>query len=362
MGDSSTFLSNGIQDIEDNGSELLDGYRVKIQPHDREDALPTAQLAHSCADTPRDPSTKSMFIHTSERPTTRRMKNRTAMLHSNSAKLSSPGLSIGSSTTPETRTSQHTATSEDEPANLDNSPAHISIVDGVPSPNIPLVKRKRQRKKKAEEDGFGNMDVAKRNRFLEKNRAAATKCRQKKKEWVSELEEARFGLESQNNHLQMEYSSLRNEITQIKSQLMEHASCNDHNIDKWIENEAKRYVLGASERYDQVLNNLGSAPGMMGRQESFSSASGYPIGPGSDLVSPVTPSHRGSFSFPTGAMVPSSPIFYHPDLASEGPASALVEEAYPSHPVSSTMTNDPTRFDSGPTIDDTFQGPTISVG
>ncbi|OTB18981.1 hypothetical protein K445DRAFT_32896, partial [Daldinia sp. EC12] len=79
-----------------------------------------------------------------------------------------------------------------------------------------------------------------RNKFLERNRAAATKCRQKKKEWVTDLEETRFDLESQHNDLKKEYSNLKNEITLIKSQLMDHANCNDPNIDKWIENEAKR--------------------------------------------------------------------------------------------------------------------------
>ncbi|ORY71953.1 uncharacterized protein BCR38DRAFT_319883, partial [Pseudomassariella vexata] len=83
---------------------------------------------------------------------------------------------------------------------------------------------------------------AKRNKFLERNRVAATKCRQKKKEWMSDLEDTRFGLESQNSHLQMEYNSLAEEVSQIRAELMAHGNCNDPNINKWIENEAKRYV------------------------------------------------------------------------------------------------------------------------
>lgn len=85
---------------------------------------------------------------------------------------------------------------------------------------------------------------AKRDKFLERNRVAASKCRQRKKEWVSGLEEAKNGLETQNAHLQMEYNGLLGEVSRMKNQIMAHANCHDPNIDKWIENEARRFVQG----------------------------------------------------------------------------------------------------------------------
>lgn len=87
----------------------------------------------------------------------------------------------------------------------------------------------------------------KRDKFLERNRIAASKCRQRKKQWVSGLEEAKNGLENQNSQLQMEYNSLLGEVSRMKNQIMSHATCHDPNIDKWIDNEARRFVQGAPE-------------------------------------------------------------------------------------------------------------------
>lgn len=87
-------------------------------------------------------------------------------------------------------------------------------------------------------------DNTKRDKFLERNRIAASKCRQRKKEWINGLEETKNGLETQNSHLQMEYNGLLGEVSRMKNQIMAHANCHDHNIDKWIENEARRFVQG----------------------------------------------------------------------------------------------------------------------
>ncbi|KAL3304578.1 bZIP transcription factor [Colletotrichum asianum] len=114
--------------------------------------------------------------------------------------------------------------------------------------------RKRGRKGKApvqdnnniHDDGDG--DGEKRNKFLERNRIAASKCRQKKKEWVTDLQETKQGLESQHAQLQMEYNGLVDQVTRMKNELMSHANCNDPNINLWLENEARRFVQSSAER------------------------------------------------------------------------------------------------------------------
>ncbi|KAF4470680.1 transcription factor [Fusarium albosuccineum] len=93
-----------------------------------------------------------------------------------------------------------------------------------------------------EEDDAADGDDTKRNKFLKRNRIAASKCRQKKKEWVNNLEETRYGLEHQHSNLQMEYNGLVDEVSRMKTQLMQHAACNDANINQWIENEARKFV------------------------------------------------------------------------------------------------------------------------
>ncbi|KAL7808803.1 hypothetical protein V8C44DRAFT_359582 [Trichoderma aethiopicum] len=85
-------------------------------------------------------------------------------------------------------------------------------------------------------------DTAQRTKNLERNRIAASKCRQKKKEWVMELEETKSGMEIRHTNLRLEYLTLLDEVTSIKNQLMAHAACNDPNINFWIEKEALRYV------------------------------------------------------------------------------------------------------------------------
>ncbi|KAL7941807.1 hypothetical protein V8C42DRAFT_348347 [Trichoderma barbatum] len=102
----------------------------------------------------------------------------------------------------------------------------------------PLAKRKLARRGAAAK----REDAAQRSKNLERNRIAASKCRQKKKEWVLELEETKSGMEIRHNALRVEYFALLDEVTRIKNQLMAHAACNDPNINFWIEKEALRYV------------------------------------------------------------------------------------------------------------------------
>ena len=86
-----------------------------------------------------------------------------------------------------------------------------------------------------------------RNRSLERNRIAASKCRQKKKEWSSDLEVNQSKLEKQYKSLHGEYNELLGEVTQLKNFLMIHAGCNDPNIDGWISNEASSYIRRLSQ-------------------------------------------------------------------------------------------------------------------
>ncbi|KAF4998248.1 hypothetical protein FGRMN_3297 [Fusarium graminum] len=93
-----------------------------------------------------------------------------------------------------------------------------------------------------DEDDAGPEGSEKRDKFLKRNRIAASKCRQKKKEWVSNLEDTRYSLEHENNALHKQYNGLVDELSTIKNQLMQHASCNDANINQWLDNEAKKFV------------------------------------------------------------------------------------------------------------------------
>ncbi|KAM6947598.1 cyclic AMP-dependent transcription factor ATF-7b isoform 2-T2 [Lycodopsis pacificus] len=64
-----------------------------------------------------------------------------------------------------------------------------------------------------------------RERFLERNRAAASRCRQKRKLWVNSLEKKADDLVNMNVSLSGEVSLLRNEVAQLKQLLLAHKDC-----------------------------------------------------------------------------------------------------------------------------------------
>eukprot|EP00047_Mylnosiga_fluctuans_P002684 m.225507 g.225507 ORF g.225507 m.225507 type:complete len:115 (-) comp11273_c0_seq1:102-446(-) len=57
----------------------------------------------------------------------------------------------------------------------------------------------------------------KRLKFLERNRAAATRCREKKKHWMQELQQKANTLSVANTQMQNELAQLRDEIAQMKA-------------------------------------------------------------------------------------------------------------------------------------------------
>lgn len=66
----------------------------------------------------------------------------------------------------------------------------------------------------------GDDDEEKRRNFLERNRQAALKCRQRKKAWLQDLQAKVAFFESENGNLQGTIGALRSEVMFLKSQLM----------------------------------------------------------------------------------------------------------------------------------------------
>ncbi|EXM26320.1 hypothetical protein FoTM2_011085 [Fusarium oxysporum f. sp. vasinfectum] len=151
-----------------------------------------------------------------------------------------------------TRQSSKSSIPSVDSVNTDTKPRRSSRVTKTQrqQPPVEPVAKPRQRraskepslKEEDEEEDDGLDETAKRSKFLKRNRIAASKCRQKKKEWMSQLEETRKDLEGENNALHKQYNGLVDELSTIKNQLMQHASCNDANIDQWLDNEARKYV------------------------------------------------------------------------------------------------------------------------
>ncbi|KAK0720497.1 hypothetical protein B0H67DRAFT_643747 [Lasiosphaeris hirsuta] len=167
-----------------------------------------------------------------------------------------------------------------------------------PDQEPPKKKKARKPKKEAPEE-----EEHKRSKFLERNRIAASKCREKKKQYVSDLEETKIGLETQHAQLQMEYNGLLGEVSGLKHHLMAHAKCNDPNIDRWLSNEARRFVQTSNEIFGQPFaqyNQGNQAAGGSPHSRNASIASTYQALQGVQFETTGPGERQGSMSYSHG--------------------------------------------------------------
>ncbi|KAI5464426.1 hypothetical protein BGZ63DRAFT_377635 [Mariannaea sp. PMI_226] len=108
--------------------------------------------------------------------------------------------------------------------------------------SVSIAAKKNNNPEKDQSQQTPNKEESRHDVLLSKNRLAASKCRQQKKEWAEDLQETLSILETQHSVMQMEYNRLREEATLLKHDLLSHAFCNDPRIDQWIQNEAEIFV------------------------------------------------------------------------------------------------------------------------
>lgn len=113
------------------------------------------------------------------------------------------------------------ASEEPSPRSLQQPATSTTETPASPAPppqNPPSTGGRRRRTTSEDPD-------EKRRKFLERNRAAASRCRQKRKVWVQSLEKKAEDLNSMNGQLQNEVTLLRNEVAQLKQLLLAHKDC-----------------------------------------------------------------------------------------------------------------------------------------
>lgn len=113
-------------------------------------------------------------------------------------------------------------------------------------------------------ENSSSRDIEKRSKFLERNRLAASKCRQKKKQWVENLEAKVRNLQAQSKHLNIVLGSLKNEILYLKVEMIRHKDCEGSNIQKLIMGDRDAFAeaveyLERSER-EEAARRSGSRP------------------------------------------------------------------------------------------------------
>ncbi|XP_056283015.1 cyclic AMP-dependent transcription factor ATF-2 isoform X2 [Pseudoliparis swirei] len=112
-------------------------------------------------------------------------------------------------------------TEEPSPPSLQQPATSTTETPASPAPTAPNPPSTGGRRRRTTSE---NPDE-KRRKFLERNRAAASRCRQKRKVWVQSLERKADDINSMNGQLQNEVSLLRTEVAQLKQLLLAHKDC-----------------------------------------------------------------------------------------------------------------------------------------
>ncbi|CAO3636524.1 unnamed protein product [Mucor hiemalis] len=100
-----------------------------------------------------------------------------------------------------------------------------------------------KRKSSPEED---ENNEEKRKNFLERNRQAALKCRQRKKQWLNNLQERIEFLANDNEQLQMQATVMKDEVRNLQKLLIMHKDCPMNNGNNKIMATLSQYSVTTS--------------------------------------------------------------------------------------------------------------------
>lgn len=144
--------------------------------------------------------------------------------------------------------------------------------DATANPQPP--KRKRGRPKSQPQmieaytaDGYPFQVSSARQSHLEKNRVAAHKCRQRKKEYIGSLESRAREFAAKNRALKENVAVLREEVLSLKNEVLRHAGCGFWAVDEYLARCAGD-LLGMEAPNSSRTNSLQSTHQMRPREGS----------------------------------------------------------------------------------------------
>ncbi|RUS14018.1 putative bZIP transcription factor [Endogone sp. FLAS-F59071] len=139
-------------------------------------------------------------------------------------------------------------------------------------------------------------DEEKRRNFLERNRQAALKCRQRKKAWLANLQAKVDYLANENETLQSHATSLKEEIINLKTLLLAHKDCpiaqaNGVMIDAIGSRNGSGAPVTMGSALQGLSNGAGLPPGMVPVSAGMGMSNGNgippmgpPMGPGGQMM------------------------------------------------------------------------------
>lgn len=147
------------------------------------------------------------------------------------------------------------------------------------------------------DDESPQQERAKRAKFLERNRLAASKCRQKKKEHTQQLESRYKEQSEKKERLVGEIARLRSEILGLKNEVLKHAQCGDEPIKLHLAQMVKKITdsdgpppVPADPPID-IAENVPASP---------SDRAATPTAPGAPTVATTAPAQAGSTALSFG--------------------------------------------------------------
>ncbi|KAJ5558336.1 hypothetical protein N7535_008549 [Penicillium sp. DV-2018c] len=174
-------------------------------------------------------------------------------------------------------------------------------------------------------------DRVKRAKFLERNRLAASKCRQKKKEHTQKLESDYKEQSDRKEQLMAEISRLRSEVLGLKNEVLKHAQCGDEPIKLHLAQMVKKITDG-----DVVPQPVlpGPSPVPLPDNGSVSPMDPTPVPVRSPAVPVSAPQAQASLSFGFDDPLPLEPAgvaaaeAFEQQMRRESEASLVSEGSY----------------------------------
>lgn len=160
----------------------------------------------------------------------------------------------------------HTTATSSSTAATSASPYMRRYTEGsIPTKyNTTAAPRKQRMKEKETATNIDPQDEeGKRKHFLERNRQAALKCRQRKKQWLANLQHRVEFLSTDNEQLQSQATMLREEVINLKTLLLAHRDCKVAQANGTTMNMIQSVgntTVGASLQPTTAYNNNGLMP------------------------------------------------------------------------------------------------------
>ncbi|KAH8427350.1 bZIP transcription factor [Aspergillus melleus] len=185
------------------------------------------------------------------------------------AALNSPSLSFLPYLTDESWLNINTLLSQPPTANNSSLPgtqganqAQKPVQSPPPSPPASQIRKRRNHYSirhaapPAPKEAREEADRRKRENFLARNRRAATKCRERKREFTKKLQDQYEEVARRKHALESEFAQLQGEVLELKNELLRHSQCADPAIQNHLAGMVKNVTVAQSP----ILARSGHAP------------------------------------------------------------------------------------------------------